>query len=98
MGTYGLLILTFIGALWWFNHQRQQRLNADPGQHHLSSLLVAAATGRNEVTARDVTDQLDRLAKGGADRRVRLTHAVLLVRSEVAPEIYEQVLRLSRGL
>jgi hypothetical protein len=98
MGTYGLLILAFIGALWWFNHQRQQRLNADPGQHHLSSLLVAAALGRDGVTARDVADQLDRLAKGGAERRVRLTHAVLLVRHEAAPELYDKVLKLSRGL
>ncbi|MEQ1494289.1 MAG: hypothetical protein ABL912_00825 [Novosphingobium sp.] len=98
MIVYGFLILGFIGALWWFNHERQTRLNADPGQHHLSSLLVAAALGRDGVTKRDVNDQLDRLAPAGAERRVRLTHAVLLVRSEAAPDLYEQVLAFSRGL
>ena len=46
----------------------------------------------------DVIDQLSRIAKGSADRRVRLTHAVMLVRSEAAPDLYEKVLRLSREL
>ncbi len=98
MGTYGVLILGFIGALWWYNHQRQQRLTSDPGQHHLSSLLIAAAFGRDGVTRAQVQEQLSRISKGSADRRVRLTHAVMLARSEAAPDLYEKVLAFSRGL
>jgi hypothetical protein len=98
MATYGVLILGFIGALWWYNQWRQKRLDADPGQHHLSSLLIAAALGRNGVTAGQVAEQLAKISKGSADRRVRLTHAVMLVRSEAAPDLYEKVLRLSRQL
>ncbi|MBA4162558.1 MAG: hypothetical protein C0515_10885 [Novosphingobium sp.] len=98
MGTYGVLILLFIGALWWYNHWRQKRLDADPGQHHLSSLLIAAALGRNGVTTGQVAEQLAKNSKGSADRRVRLTHAVMLVRSEAAPDLYAKVLNLSRTL
>ena len=96
MGIYGVLILGFIGALWFYNYQRQKRLDADPGQHHLSSLLVAAALGRDGVNTAQVRDQLARISSGGADRRVRLTHAVMLVRSEAAPDLYAKVLDLSR--
>ena len=42
--------------------------------------------------------ELARVAKGSADRRVRQTHAVMLVRSEAAPDLYEKVLELSRKL
>ncbi len=98
MGTYGVLILGFIGALWWYNYRRQQRLDADPGQQRLSALLIAAALGRDGVTRRQVAEQLSAIAKGGADRRVRLTHAVMLVRSEAAPDLYQKVLALSREL
>lgn len=98
MLVYGFLIIGFVGALWYYNHVRQQRLDADPAQHHLSSLLAAAALGRDGVTKVQIVDQLGKISKGSADRRVRLTHAVMLVRSEAAPDLYEQVLRFSRGL
>lgn len=97
MAVYGVLIIGFIGALWWYNQQRQTRLDADPGQHRLAKLLASAATGRG-ADKQAVQDQLDRIAKNGADRRVRLTHAVMLTRSEAAPDLYEKVLALSREL
>ena len=98
MAIYGLLILGFVGALWWYNHWRQQRLDADPGQQRLSELLTAAALGRGGVTRKQVSEQLAKISRGGADRRVRLTHAVMLVRSEATPDLYERVLALSREL
>ena len=97
MEIYFALILVFVGLLWWFNGVRQKRLDADPGQQELARLLVSAALGRG-ASEQQVKDQLARVAKGSADRRVRLTHAVMLVRSEAAPGVYEQVLKLSRGL
>ena len=96
MATYFIIILAFVGAMWWFNHQRQQRLDADPAQRRLATLLVAAVSAQPGVTKRDVAAELARIAKNGADRRVRLTHAVMLVRCEAAPELFAQVLALSR--
>jgi len=98
MATYGLLILGFVGVLWWFNYRRQLRLDADPAQHQLSALLIAAAHGRDGVTRSQVAEQLARISSGNADRRVRLTHAVMLVRSEAAPDLYHRVLAVSREL
>ena len=98
MSLYAVLILCFIGALWWYNHQRQKRLDADPGQHHLASLLVGAVTGQPGSSQRIAAEQLAQIAKGSADRRVRLTHAVMLVRSNEAPELYSKVLELARKL
>ena len=98
VATYFIIILAFAGALWWFNHQRQQRLDADPAQRHLAALLVAAVSAQPGASKGAVAEELARIAKNGADRRVRLTHAVMLVRSEAAPELYAQVLSLSREL
>ena len=98
MAGYFAAILIFAGALWWFNHQRQARLDADQGQHHLASLLVAAANGTPGVSEARVAAQLADLAKGSADRRVRLSHAVMLVRGQATPEQYARVLDLARKL
>lgn len=98
MSAYFILILGFAGALWWFNHMRQQRLDADPAQRRLAALLVSAVSVQAGVSKRDLAEELARIAKNGADRRVRLTHAVMLIRSEAAPELYAQVLALSREL
>ncbi len=97
MAAYFAAILVFVGLLWWFNHQRQTRLDADPGQQELARLLASAAMERG-ATRQQVLDQLAVIAKGSADRRVRLNHAVMLVRSEAAPDLYEKVLALSRQL
>ncbi|MFP5394674.1 MAG: hypothetical protein ACLGHF_00710 [Alphaproteobacteria bacterium] len=97
MAVYFALILVFVGLLWWFNGARQKRLDADPAQQRLAELLAKAATGRG-VAPQQVVDHLNAMSKGSADRRVRLTHAVMLVRSEAAPDLYEKVLELSRGI
>lgn len=97
MIAYAVLIFGFIGTLWWYNAARQKRLDADPEQYKLAELLASAATGRG-ASKRDVIDQLAHIAKNRTDRRVRLTHAVMLTRSEAAPDLYEQVLGLSREL
>ncbi len=98
MAFYFAAILSFAGALWWFNHRRQARLDADPGQQHLASLLVAAVNGTSGASEARVAAQLSDLARGSADRRVRLTHAVMLVRGQAAPEQYARVLELARKL
>ena len=98
LSLYFAAILIFAGALWWFNHQRQVRLDADPGQQHLASLLVAAANGTPGMSEARVAAHLAGLAKGSADRRVRLTHAVMLVRGQASPEQYAKVLELARRL
>ena len=94
---YFAAILIFVGLLWWFNAARQKRLDGDPRQHQLAKLLSSAAMGRG-APPQQVLDHLAAISKGSADRRVRLTHAVMLVRSEAAPDLYEKVLELSRRL
>jgi hypothetical protein len=94
---YGILIIGFVGALWWYNQARQQRLDADPAQKKLAQLLASAATGRGAYR-RDVIEHLGQISRKSAERRVRLTHAVMLTRSEAAPDLYEKVLALSREL
>ncbi len=98
MSVYFAAILIFAGALWWFNHKRQARLDADPSQQQLASLLVDAVNGTPGVSEARVAAHLADLAKGSADRRVRLTHAVMLVRSQASPEQYSKVLELARKL
>ena len=98
MSLYFAAILAFAGMLWLYNHRRQQRLDADPAQHHLASLLIAAASGQPGTSQRLAAEQLDQIATGSADRRVRLTHAVMLVRGSATPELYAKVLELSRRL
>ena len=98
MTAYFTLIFGFMGALWLFNDRRQKRLDADPAQHHLASLLVGAVDGQPGASQRIAAEQLDQIAKGSADRRVRLTHAVMLVRGSAGAELYAKVLELSRRL
>ena len=98
MSLYFAAILAFAGMLWLFNNRRQKRLDADPGQHHLASLLVGTVSGQPGASQRIASEQLDQIATGSADRRVRLTHAVMLVRGSATPELYAKVLELSRRL
>lgn len=98
MKFYFAAILAFALLLWLYNYRRQQRLDADPGQHHLASLLVGAVTGEHGESQRIAAEHLGRIASGSADRRVRLTHAVMLVRSSSAPQVYAGVLDLARRL
>ena len=98
MSLYFAAILAFAGMLWLFNHRRQQRLDADPGQHKLASLLIGAVTDAPGASQRLAAEHLDQIAKGSADQRVRLTHAVMLVRGSAVPELYAKVLELARRL
>ncbi len=97
MEIYFAAILICVGLLRWFNGVRQKRLDADPAQQRLAELLVSAAMGRG-ATSQQVVDHLNAISKGSADRRVRLTHAVMLVRSEAGPDLYEKVLAFSRQI
>ena len=98
MSLYFAAILAFAGMLWLFNHRRQKRLDADPGQHHLASLMLGAVSGQAGASQRLAAEHLGQISKGSADRRVRLTHAVMLVRGSATPELYAKVLELSRRL
>jgi hypothetical protein len=98
MSYYFAAILAFAGLLLLYNHRRQKRLDADPAQHHLASLLVGSVTGAPGASQRVAAEHLGRTAKGSADRRVRLTHAVMTVRRNSEPQIYSDVLDLARRL
>ena len=98
MRFYFAAILAFALLMWLYNHRRQQRLDADPGQQRLASLLIRTVKGEPGASERMVAEQLDRIAKGSADRRVRLNHAMLLVRRDATPEQYAGALELARRI
>ena len=98
MQYYFAAILAFAGMLLLFDYRRQKRLDADPAQHNLTSLLIAAVTIQPGASPRIVSEELDRVAKGRADRRVRLNHAVMLVRASATPQLYSSVLEIARKL
>ncbi len=98
MRFYFAAILVFALLLWLYNHRRQQRLNADPAQQHLASLLIGAVSGTPGASQRMVAEYLAQIAKGSADRRVRLTHAVMVVRNKSDPQLYSKALELARKL
>ena len=98
MSYYFAAILAFAGLLLLYNQRRQKRLDADPAQHHLASLLIGAVQGAPSASQRLVSEHLDRTAKGGAERRVRLNHAVMLVRASATPQLYSSVLEIARKL
>ncbi len=98
MRFYFAAILAFALMLWLYDTRRQQRLDADPAQQQLASLLVGAVTNAPGASQRLTAEYLAQLAKGSADRRVRLTHAVMLVRRTSTPELYSKVLELARTL
>ena len=98
MRFYFAAILAFALLMWLYNHRRQQRLDADPGQQQLASLLIGAVQGAPGASQRIAAEHLDRIAKGSADRRVRLNHAMLLVRRDATPEQYAGALELARRI
>ena len=98
MSFYFAAIVAFAGVLLLYNHRRQKRLDADQGQQHLASLLIGAVSGSAGASQRIAAEHLDQIASGGADRRVRLSHAVMLVRASAKPALYAQVLELARKL
>jgi len=98
MRFYFIAILAFALVLWLYNHRRQQRLDADPGQQRLAYLLIGAVNDAPDARKRIVAEHLDQISKGSADRRVRLNHAMLLVRRDATPEQYAKALELARRI
>jgi hydroxypyruvate isomerase len=98
MRFYFAAILAFALVLWLYDQRRQKRLDADPAQHHLASLLIGSVTGAPGASERLAAEHLDRIASGSADRRVRLNHAMMLVRRQASPELYSGALELARRI
>ena len=98
MRFYFAAILAFALLLWLYNYRRQKQLDADPGQQQLATLLVGAVSGAPGASERLAAEHLDRIAKGSADRRVRLNHAMMLVRRNATPDQYSGALEIARRI
>jgi hypothetical protein len=98
MGIYGYFILCFAVVLWLYHRQVQKWFDADEGQHHFASLLIAAAKGISGVSRADVAQQYGVLAKKGGGARARLNHAMTLVRRSSDAQTYAKALEIARGL
>ena len=90
LGIPGLILMYF--------HQRNLRLNRDHDQHHLASMLIATAAGRDEVSMADVRAFLAEKDYGVAERHYRLSHAVKLAGTAVKGPLHARVAALAKEL
>lgn len=90
LGGCALLIVYYV--------RRQRALAADPAQHHLATLMIAAVAGIEGKSDADVRAYIRTQGWNAAHTRIRVTQAVLATRATVPPERYEQLLNLSRRL
>jgi hypothetical protein len=86
------------GLVFMYFYQRNLRLNRDRDQHHLASMLVSIASGRDEVGRDDVRAFLTDKGYSIADRLYRLNHAVKLAGTAVRGPVHDRVVALAREL
>ena len=92
------LILAFTAAasIGMYFFRRNLRLNRDRDQHHLASMLVSIAAGRDEVSREDVRAFLSAEGYRVGERLYRLNHAVKLAGTVVKGRQHESVVALTR--
>ena len=89
-GLFGLLSSAF--------DARTSRLDQDRDQHHLASMLISIAAGRDEVSRIDIAAHLRARRYSGAEVTVRMNHAVKLAGSAVSGTLYDDVVALAREM
>lgn len=92
----GVLIVGLIGAVIYYYWLRRRALGKDRDQHHLASMLVSIAAGRDEVTRADIADWLRDKGYSPAQIVVRMNHAVRLAGTVVSGDGYERVAAIAR--
>lgn len=94
------LILAFAlaASLGMYFYRRTLRLNRDRDQHHLASMLISIAAGRDEVSRGDVRAFLAEKNYGVGERLYRLNHAVKLAGTAAKGPLHVAVVALAREL
>ncbi|MDF7776192.1 hypothetical protein P1X14_13115 [Sphingomonas sp. AOB5] len=77
---------------------RKARLDRDRDQHHLASMLISIAAGRDEVSRADLDAFVAAKGWSGADWSVRRSHAAKLAGTAVSGELYDKVIQLARDI
>ena len=93
-----ILAFTAAGSIGLYFFRRNLRLNGDRDQHHLASMLVSIAAGRDEVSREDVRAFLRAKDYGVGERLYRLNHAVKLAGTAVKGPVHAGVVALAREL
>lgn len=93
-----LLVIGTIGSVAYFFFDRNRRLDKDRAQHHLASLLIAAANGRDGVGESDVIAHLRSFGLSRAQETIRLNHALKLARTAVSGDMYDRAAALARRI
>lgn len=93
-----LLGFGLIGAIVFFFVSRNARLSSDRTQHHLASMLISIAAGRDEVGRDDIIALLRSKRWSKPQIAVRMNHAVSLAGTAVAGELHDKVVQLAREM
>jgi hypothetical protein len=86
----------FRGLIPNFFHARNARLDQDRAQHHLASMLISIAAGRDEVTRADIAALLHSKGQSRAQIVMRMNHAVKLAGTAVSGDDHARVVALAR--
>lgn len=86
----------FRGLIPDFFHARKARLDQDRDQHHLASMLISIAAGRDEVARADIATLLRDKGYSPAQVVVRMNHAVGLAGTAVSGDDHARVVALAR--
>ncbi|MES2441709.1 MAG: hypothetical protein V4574_02685 [Pseudomonadota bacterium] len=97
MGILSLIALGLAGTLIWAFLQSRRRLDADRDQHHLASMLISIAAGRDEVSRADIAEHLRSKGYARGQVAVRLNHAVKLAGTAASGELHARVVALARA-
>ncbi len=93
-----ILACALAAAIGAYFYRRTMRLHKDRDQHHLASMLISIASGRDEVSREDVRAFLAGRNYGAGERAYRLNHAAKLAGTAVRGALYDQVVALAREM
>jgi len=93
-----ILVFALVASIGMYFYRRKLRLNRDRDQHHLASMLISIAAGRDEVRRADVRTFLAEKGYGVGERLYRLNHAVKLAGTAAKGPLHADVVALAREL
>ena len=91
-----VLVIGLIGAVIYYYWRRRRDLGKDRDQHHLASMLISIAAGRDEVTRADIAALLRDRHYSKAQIALRMNHAVGLAGTAVSGDDHARVVALAR--